>query len=90
MEFPTGRFDIARALEKWGGLHEVSRLLSLKVRRQRRRQGTLAKDKKIDHIAATSDVDSDTKTPSGPYISQNTEKWLTELKQIDADINWVM
>ncbi|CAI9780511.1 unnamed protein product [Fraxinus pennsylvanica] len=26
----AGRYDIARALEKWGGLHEVSRLLSLK------------------------------------------------------------
>ncbi|KAL3574367.1 hypothetical protein D5086_024980 [Populus alba] len=28
----AGRYDIARALEKWGGLHEVSRLLALKVR----------------------------------------------------------
>ncbi|CAH9109864.1 unnamed protein product [Cuscuta europaea] len=30
----AGRYDIARALEKWGGLHEVSRLLSLKVRKK--------------------------------------------------------
>ncbi|KAI9165903.1 hypothetical protein LWI28_022586 [Acer negundo] len=28
----AGRYDIARALEKWGGLHEVSRLLSLKAK----------------------------------------------------------
>ncbi|XP_043804647.1 uncharacterized protein LOC110628471 isoform X4 [Manihot esculenta] len=27
----AGRYDIARALEKWGGLHEVSRLLALKL-----------------------------------------------------------
>ncbi|MED6218421.1 hypothetical protein PIB30_026526 [Stylosanthes scabra] len=85
----AGRFDIARALEKWGGLHEVSRLLSLKVRRQRRRQGSLAKVKKIDQITATHDVDSETKTPAGPYLAQNRQKWLTELKQIDEDINWV-
>ncbi|KAL5192309.1 Transport protein particle subunit [Glycine soja] len=44
----AGRYDIARALEKWGGLHEVSRLLSLKVR-QRSRQDNLAKDKRSDH-----------------------------------------
>lgn len=45
--FPTGPFDIARALEKWGGLRQVSRLLSLKVRRQRSRQGKLAKALKV-------------------------------------------
>ncbi|KAM7254063.1 hypothetical protein ACFE04_031745 [Oxalis oulophora] len=33
----AGRYDIARALEKWGGLHEVSRLLSLKLRHPNRR-----------------------------------------------------
>ncbi|KHN31201.1 Trafficking protein particle complex subunit 2 [Glycine soja] len=52
----AGRYDIARALEKWGGLHEVSRLLSLKVR-QRSRQDNLAKDKRSDH------TDSEMKTP---------------------------
>ncbi|XP_072089462.1 uncharacterized protein [Arachis hypogaea] len=79
----AGRFDIARALEKWGGLHEVSRLLSLKVRRKRRRQGNLAKDKKIDPVTATHehDVGSETKTPR--------QMWLAGLKQIDEDINWV-
>lgn len=86
MDFPTGRFDIARALEKWGGLHEVSRLLSLKVRRQRSRQGNLSKDKKIDHTVSP-DVDTEIKTPCRSYISQDTQQWLTELKQLD--INWV-
>lgn len=76
MEFPTGRYDIARALEKWGGLHEVSRLLSLKVR-QRSRQDNLAKDKRSDH------TDSEMKTPC---IPQDTQKWLTKLKHLD--INW--
>uniref|UniRef100_A0A0D9W158 Coenzyme Q-binding protein COQ10 START domain-containing protein n=1 Tax=Leersia perrieri TaxID=77586 RepID=A0A0D9W158_9ORYZ len=33
----AGRYDIARALEKWGGVQEVSRLLSLELRRPRRR-----------------------------------------------------
>nr|KYP61888.1 hypothetical protein KK1_016400 [Cajanus cajan] len=72
----AGRYDIARALEKWGGLHEVSRLLSLKVRK-RSRQENLGKEKRSDHI------DSEMKTPC---ISQDTQKWLTKLKQMD--INW--
>lgn len=86
MNFPAGRFDIARALEKWGGLHEVSRLLSLKVRRKRSRQHNLVKDKKIDPIAEP-DVDSEIKEPSRPCISQDTHKWHTKLKQLD--INWI-
>lgn len=81
----TGRYDIARALEKWGGLHEVSRLLLLKVRHPNR-QGNFAKDKKIDRVILT-DVESQNKTPSKPHISQDTQKWLTKLKQLD--INWV-
>ncbi|XP_041016494.1 uncharacterized protein LOC121259070 [Juglans microcarpa x Juglans regia] len=81
----AGRYDIARALEKWGGLHEVSRLLSLKVRHPNR-QGNPTKDKKIDHVTST-DVESENKTPSKPRISQDTQKWLTKLKQLD--INWV-
>lgn len=91
MKFPAGRYDIARALEKWGGLHEVSRLLSLKVR-HRNRQGTLtkenAKEKRIDNVASSSaDVDSENKTPSKPCICQDTQKWLKKLKKLD--INWV-
>ncbi|CAL9016271.1 unnamed protein product, partial [Prunus brigantina] len=44
----AGSYDIARALEKWGGLHEVSRLLSLKVRHPNR-QPNLARDVKLDY-----------------------------------------
>ncbi|KAI4343492.1 hypothetical protein L6164_010833 [Bauhinia variegata] len=82
----AGRYDIARALEKWGGLHEVSRLLSLNVR-HRNRQSCHAKDKKIDRIVST-DVESESKTTSKPHVShsQATKKWLTKLKQFD--INW--
>ncbi|CAI8619192.1 unnamed protein product [Vicia faba] len=82
----VGRFDIARALEKWGGLHEVSRLLSLKARRKRSSQDNLAIDKENDQMESP-DVDSEINTASRPYISQDTHKWHTELKQLD--INWV-
>lgn len=85
MEFSAGRYDIARALEKWGGLYEVSRLLSLKVRHRSRQEDTLAKDKRIDDIVSP-DVDSEMKTPSKPCIFQDTQKWLTKLKHLD--INW--
>ncbi|KAK8631837.1 hypothetical protein V6N13_028614 [Hibiscus sabdariffa] len=86
----AGRYDIARALEKWGGLHEVSRLLSLKVRKKHlSRQGqTSAKEKLIDNMEASSGIEGEEKTPiSKPHVSQNTQKWLTKLK--DLDINWV-
>ncbi|KAF3646148.1 putative protein phosphatase 2C 15-like [Capsicum annuum] len=72
----AGRYDIARALEKWGGLHEVSRLLSLKVRHPNR-QASLAKDKKVDCET----------TSSKPFVAQDAKKWLMKLK--DLDMNWV-
>ncbi|KAH0677511.1 hypothetical protein KY285_025312 [Solanum tuberosum] len=80
---PTGRYDIARALEKWGGLHEVSRLLSLKVRHPNR-QANLAKEKKGELLA--NDVSCET-TLSKPFVAQDAKKWLMKLK--DLDINWV-
>lgn len=79
----AGRYDIARALEKWGGLHEVSRLLSLKVRHPNR-QASLAKEKKVELLA--NDVNSEM-TSSKPFVAQDTKKWLMKLK--DLDINWV-
>ncbi|XP_022841802.1 uncharacterized protein LOC111365480 [Olea europaea var. sylvestris] len=81
----AGRYDIARALEKWGGLHEVSRLLSLKVRHPNR-QAALAKEKKIDYLESN-DVNGQEKTPSKTYVSQDTQKWLMKLKEFD--INWI-
>ncbi|XLR35992.1 hypothetical protein S83_063892, partial [Arachis hypogaea] len=79
----AGRYDIARALEKWGGLHEVSRLLSLKVRQHRSRQDDtlVEKGKRVDNVD-----DGDLETPSKPCIYQDTHKWLTKLRQLD--INW--
>ncbi|KAG0453470.1 hypothetical protein HPP92_024774 [Vanilla planifolia] len=35
----AGRYDIARALEKWGGVQEVSRLLSLELRHPKKADG---------------------------------------------------
>ncbi|KAL3844780.1 hypothetical protein ACJIZ3_002183 [Penstemon smallii] len=81
----AGRYDIARALEKWGGLHEVSRLLSLKVRHPNRQAG-LAKEKKIDYMPFN-DVNCQEKLPGKTYVSQDTQEWLMKLK--DFDINWV-
>ncbi|KAI4364338.1 hypothetical protein MLD38_020446 [Melastoma candidum] len=80
----AGRYDIARALEKWGGLHEVSRLLSLKLRHPRR-QAALARDKRADSAESSSSGKSE-KPSSEPYVSQDTQKWLSQLKHLD---NWV-
>lgn len=81
----AGRFDIARALEKWGGLHEVSRLLSLNVRHPKRRSN-LARDVKSDRVVSTN-VEGVKDAPSNPCVSQDTQKWISELKHLD--INWV-
>ncbi|KAK3035266.1 hypothetical protein RJ639_034703 [Escallonia herrerae] len=81
----AGRYDIARALEKWGGLHEVSRLLALKARHPNR-QASLSKEKK-NEFAASSTVNGEETKPHKPYVSQDTEKWLMKLKELD--INWV-
>ncbi|RYQ94294.1 hypothetical protein Ahy_B08g089184 [Arachis hypogaea] len=84
-----GQYDIARALEKWGGLHEVSRLLSVKVRQHRSRQddSLVEKGKRVDNAESPPNVDDgDMQTPSKPCIYQDTHKWLTKLRQLD--INW--
>ncbi|KAK4840137.1 hypothetical protein QYF36_000745 [Acer negundo] len=79
----AGRYDIARALEKWGGLHEVSRLLSLKVRHPNR-HANIARDKRIDFTEST-DVGSGGKISSKPFVSQDTQKWVMKLKELDID-----
>lgn len=82
----SGRYDIARALEKWGGLHEVSRLLALNVRHPNRQLNS-RKDNG-NTIQRTESIDTDlNSTVNKPYVSQDTEKWLYNLK--DLDINWV-
>uniref|UniRef100_A0A804M706 Coenzyme Q-binding protein COQ10 START domain-containing protein n=1 Tax=Zea mays TaxID=4577 RepID=A0A804M706_MAIZE len=80
----AGRYDIARALEKWGGVQEVSRLLSLELRYPRRQ--------------ADPDDERQSESPSGMMkkhgvkpdegnVSPNAQKWLLKLK--DLDVNWV-
>lgn len=68
--FSAGRYDIARALEKWGGLHEVSRLLSLKVRHPNRMRNN---------------VNDGEKAPSKQDVSLDTEKWMVKLKDVDIN-----
>ncbi|KAG7608600.1 Coenzyme Q-binding protein COQ10 START domain [Arabidopsis suecica] len=85
----AGRYDIARALEKWGGLHEVSRLLALNVRHPNR-QLNARKDNGNTILRTESteaDLNSTVNKNNKPYVSQDTEKWLYNLK--DLDINWV-
>ncbi|KAJ0972011.1 hypothetical protein J5N97_019970 [Dioscorea zingiberensis] len=82
----AGRYDIARALEKWGGLQEVSRLLSLELRHPRRRSDP-EKSRQFTDKPTSDDPNSQEKMSSKSCISQDTQKWLMKLK--DLDINWV-
>ncbi|KAJ6305539.1 hypothetical protein OIU78_020975 [Salix suchowensis] len=63
LSFMPRRYDIARALEKWGGLHEVSRLLALKVRHPNR-QANFIKDRKIDNAASSTHAEGEDKSPT--------------------------
>ena len=80
-----GRYDIARALEKWGGLQEVSRLLSLELRYPRRRSD--AEQEGQNDLKASDEPNGQEKMSNKPLIAQDTHKWLMKLK--DLDINWV-
>ncbi|RLN41713.1 uncharacterized protein C2845_PM01G25560 [Panicum miliaceum] len=82
----AGRYDIARALEKWGGVQEVSRLLSLELRRPRRRA-----DSDDERQSESQAVSGMTKKhgikPDKANLSPHAQKWLLKLK--DLDVNWV-
>ncbi|XP_057971362.1 uncharacterized protein LOC131160063 [Malania oleifera] len=78
----AGRYDIARALEKWGGLLEVSRLLSLKVR-HRNRWANLG-EKKSDNMASN-EVDAEEKAPCKSSFPQDKHKWLMKPNHLNIN-----
>ncbi|KAG8061708.1 hypothetical protein GUJ93_ZPchr0003g18640 [Zizania palustris] len=80
----AGRYDIARALEKWGGVQEVSLLLSLELRRPRRRANSDDESKAGSPNAVTN---KHARKQDKPNISPDKQKWLLKLKDLDA--NWV-
>lgn len=80
----VGRYDIARALEKWGGVQEVSRLLSLKLRRPRR-QGDLDDESRSESPSEMTKKHG--VKPDKGNVSPDAQKWLLKLK--DLDVNWV-
>ncbi|CAN0858238.1 hypothetical protein LINGRAHAP2_LOCUS7144 [Linum grandiflorum] len=81
----AGRYDIARALEKWGGVHEVSRLLALKVRYPNK-QLDVVREKKFDQWALSSSQEEEKVSSAKYYTPQETRKSLTILD--DLDIDW--
>ncbi|KAK3145542.1 hypothetical protein QOZ80_3BG0254230 [Eleusine coracana subsp. coracana] len=80
----AGRYDIARALEKWGGVQEVSRLLSLELRRPRRRADS--DDERQSEPSSYTTKKLRIK-PDKSNTSPDAHKWLLKLK--DLDVNWV-
>lgn len=81
-----GRYDIARALEKWGGLHEVARLLTLHVRHPNRQS---VMSRRMDHLGTSIDAEErQEEEKSTSCVSQDTHKWISQLEQLDI-INWV-
>ncbi|XP_039830189.1 uncharacterized protein LOC120691231 [Panicum virgatum] len=82
----AGRYDIARALEKWGGVQEVSRLLSLELRRPRRRADS-DDERQSESQAGSGMTKKHGIKPDRANMSPDAQKWLLKLK--DLDVNWV-
>ncbi|RCV40048.1 hypothetical protein SETIT_9G020000v2 [Setaria italica] len=82
----AGRYDIARALEKWGGVQEVSRLLSLELRRPRR-QADSDDERQSESPAGSGITKQHGMKPDKANTSLDAHKWLLKLK--DLDVNWV-
>jgi len=82
----AGRYDIARALEKWGGVQEVSRLLSLELRRPRRRPDS-DDERQSESQAGSGMTKKHGIKPDRANMSPDAQKWLLKLK--DLDVNWV-
>ena len=82
----VGRYDIARALEKWGGVQEVSRLLSLELRRPRRRADS-DDERQSESQAGSGMTKKHGIKPDRANMSPDAQKWLLKLK--DLDVNWV-
>ncbi|KAJ3683469.1 hypothetical protein LUZ60_013696 [Juncus effusus] len=89
----AGRYDIARALEKWGGLVEVSRLLSLQLRRPRKISSSDSEDeqqptdskseKKNNNNSLTGRV----KILNESNESEDAKRWFMKFE--DLNTNWV-
>jgi len=82
----VGRYDIARALEKWGGVQEVSRLLSLELRRPRMRADS-DDERQSESQAGSGMTKKHGIKPDKANMSPDAQKWLLKLK--DLDVNWV-
>ncbi|XP_039781812.1 uncharacterized protein LOC120649168 isoform X1 [Panicum virgatum] len=82
----AGRYDIARALEKWGGVQEVSRLLSLELRRPRMRADS-DDERQSESQAGSGMTKKHGIKPDKANMSPDAQKWLLKLK--DLDVNWV-
>ncbi|CAN6286241.1 unnamed protein product [Urochloa humidicola] len=80
----AGRYDIARALEKWGGVQEVSRLLCLELRRPRRQADSDDEKQSESPVGMTKKHGI---KPDKAKMSPDAQKWLLKLK--DLDVNWV-
>lgn len=83
----AGRYDIARALEKWGGIQEVSRLLSLEPRRPRKQADPDGESQPESPSAAAAEHHPSSSNADKASVPLDAQKWLLKLK--DLDINWV-
>lgn len=73
----AGRYDLARSLEKWGGLREVARVLGLQVKK--RQKSCTAKTDVVPALAPKDSDESETdiKVPLKTMLPLKSRKWVT-------------
>ncbi|KAG0631523.1 hypothetical protein M758_1G260500 [Ceratodon purpureus] len=73
----AGRYDLARSLEKWGGLREVARVLGLQVKKQQISR-TVKTDSPPPSSLKVSDInEADIQAPLKTMRPLKSKKWIT-------------
>lgn len=80
----AGRFDLARAFEKWGGLHEVSRLLMLRVRLPRQ-SDSIENDRDDFNSHCCTNLHALNTPPFRRHRAQNSNKCLIRVDELDPN-----
>jgi hypothetical protein len=72
----AGRYDLARSLEKWGGLREVARVLGLEMKKRRNTQ-VARSDLLPASLKVSAAGESDIQVPSKTALPLKSTKWVT-------------
>jgi len=83
----AGRYDLARSLEKWGGLGEVARVLGLQVKKQQRIRTAKTDSLPAPLLKNSDENETDIKVPLKTALPLKSTKWVTMRRGAAMDSN---